>query len=801
MIRFMVRNPALLVCLLSLSLSGGTAPDGPLDSDGDGVPDDQDCQPDDPDVRPGFEDPYGDGVDRDCDGFDGVDLDGDGYPSNVAHSAEYGHLQDCDDADPTSHPGASDSVGDGVDQDCDGADGVDADGDGHATIDSGGDDCDDADNWTFPGATDYYGDGGDQNCDGADGVDADGDGHASPDTLGDDCDDADPAVYPGAPEQCDGLDTDCVPDATEADADADGWRICAGDCDDGDASTYPGAIEECNDVDNNCDGHLPNVDGDGDGLAACEGDCDDSDDAVFPGAVEACNGADDDCDGAVPASEQDGDGDGWTGCRGDCDDADGDAFPGQWFETPGDGVDADCDGQDSALLLGGATAVFEGASGKNIFGGAVAAAGDVDGDGLADVLVAAPGSSEVGGGAYTGGRTMLYTGAQLVAAGPTLGLWDAWVVLQGEEGLDFSGTSMAGVGDVDGDGLDDVVVGAFGNDEAGQNAGKVYLVPGAALVGGGTFDLGDPAVSPWMWTGGYAGGELGISVAGAGDVDGDGLADFVVGAHNAHSGGAYSGRVGLVLGAALGSPGTRSADDIGHRFDGEAAGEFAGTSVAGGGDLDGDGLSDLLIGAPSADGEGWGSGRVYAWYGASLGAPGAHDLAGADLIVEGTVNNQQAGEVVRFVDDLDGDGRSELLVGNLSTTAALRMLLSSDLPEGGVVSLSASDHTFTGVVHGPSGTSSDVDGDGLADLVVGMPDLADEGGVRLFLGAGLPDGDLTASDADFAWGGVAAGDAAGWMVAGVGDVDGDGRDDLLVGSHRPGTSAVPGQAWLLLSPF
>ena len=798
----MFRTPASLCCLLALCLVGCTGPDGPPDADGDGVPDEQDCAPDDRAIRPGAQDPYGDGVDQDCDGFDGVDLDGDGYPGNVAFNDDYGHLQDCDDADPLIHPEADDLVGDEVDQNCDGADGVDADGDGHATTGSGGDDCDDTDNWSYPGATDYVGDGGDQNCDGADGLDADGDGHATPDTLGDDCDDADPAVYPGAPEQCDGLDTDCLFDAGELDEDGDGWLVCAGDCDDTDPTTHPGAVEECNDVDQDCDGNLPNVDGDGDGLAACEGDCDDGDPLVFPGAVEICNGADDDCDSVVPADEQDGDGDGHVPCLGDCDDADGAVFPGQWHEDPGDGVDSDCDGQDSAALLSGASVVLTGASGKNIFGGAVAAAGDVDGDGLADVLVAAPGSSVVGSGAYTGGRTMLYTGAQLSVSGPSLGLWDAHAVLQGEEGLDFSGTSMAGVGDVDGDGLGDIVVGAFGNDEAGQNAGKVYLVSGAAIAAGGTFDLGDPTVSPWQWTGGYAGGELGISVAGAGDVDGDGLADVLVGAHNAHSGGAYSGRVCLILASALGSPGVRSADTITHRFDGEASGEFAGTSVAGGGDVDGDGLSDLLIGAPSADGGGFGSGRVYLWYGAALGSPGAHGLGSAPLILEGVDNNQQAGEVVRFVDDLDGDGRSEVMVGNLSGTAGLRVLLSGDLPASGVVSISGAAHLFPGAITGPSGTSSDVDGDGLADLLIGYPELGSAGGVRLFLGAGLAvPGQHSEADAEYGWGGVGAGDQAGWMVAGVGDVDGDGRADLAAGTHLPGSSAVPGEAYLLLSPF
>ena len=770
------------------------------DADSDGYADSLDCAPDDRSINPGAEDRYGDGVDQDCDGGDGVDIDGDGYPSNVPLDPEFGDLQDCDDGDPAVHPGVEDTVGDGLDQNCDGADGVDSDGDGHASVDSGGDDCDDDDYFTWPGANDYVGDGADQSCDGVDGLDVDGDGHASVATLGDDCDDDDSAIHPGASESCDGIDSDCVDDPDELDADGDGHLVCGGDCDDGDPSIHPGAVEECNDIDQDCNGSLPAQDHDGDGLAPCEGDCDDNDSATFPGASERCNGLDDDCDGLVPAAEADADSDGWVACVGDCDDGDPDTFPGQWFETPGDGTDSDCDGQDAAVLLGGASVVFQGSSAANIFGGAVAPAGDVDGDGLADVLIAAPGSNTTGSGAYTAGRTLLFTGAQLSAPRSTpLTLGDARARLQGEGSLDFSGTSMTGVGDVDGDGLGDIVIGAFANDDAGQNAGAVYLVLGSAIAAGGTFDLGSPSVSAHVWTGEGTGDELGISVAAAGDVDGDGLADFLFGAHNALG---YAGRAYLVLSGSLPAPGTHSASSVTHKLDGEGAGEFAGTSVAGAGDVDGDGLADLLVGAPSADGQGFGAGRAYLWLGSSLASPGARDLGDAAVIFEGVANNEQAGEVVRFADDMDGDGRSEILVGNVSGGAGFRLFRSSTMPMTGTVSLSSAPHHFPGVIPGPSGTVSDVDGDGLTDLLVGYPELGSAGGARLFLGASLgPSGEHDPGDADFSWDGSASGDAAGFMVAGVGDVDGDGRDDLLVGTHRPGTSAIVGEAYLLLSPY
>ena len=166
-----------------------------------------------------------------------------------------------------------------------------------------------------------------------------------------DCDDRDATVYPGAPEVCDGLDNDCdgVVPADEADADADGFRICEDDCDDADADVNPGAVELCDGIDNDCDGVVDGVgedDLDGDGFSPCDGDCDDDDAAAYPGAPEQCDGIDNDCDGAVPADEEDADGDGSRICDGDCDDDDPALDP---LDDDGDGYspcDGDCDDDD-----------------------------------------------------------------------------------------------------------------------------------------------------------------------------------------------------------------------------------------------------------------------------------------------------------------------------------------------------------------------------------------------------------------------------------------------------------------------
>jgi len=172
---------------------------------------------------------------------------------------------------------------------------IDADGDGYSPAEG---DCDDSKSALNPAATDQVGDGIDQNCDGADGFDGDGDGSASPASGGDDCDDAEPASYPSNTEACfDGIDNDCDLSTKDDDCDQDGAGADV-DCDDNDP-TVPTTEIPYNGIDENCSGSdLTDVDGDGfDGDTGP--DCDDDNEDVYPGAWDGCNGVDDDCDGVV----------------------------------------------------------------------------------------------------------------------------------------------------------------------------------------------------------------------------------------------------------------------------------------------------------------------------------------------------------------------------------------------------------------------------------------------------------------------------------------------------------------------
>jgi MYXO-CTERM domain-containing protein len=373
-----------------------------FDQDGDGfIPDGYDelytgalpagdCDDRDPTVYPGSNDVPYDGVDNNCDDAAEWDLDGDGYvPTELA--ADYTGslpLGDCNDDSATTYPGATDTAYDGVDADCLGNNDYDLDGDGYVPNGTNyvGDlltgDCDDDAAGRFPGAQDQPYDAIDANCDGTDDWDADGDGHASllyaavysGSGTADDCDDTNPNINPSSADAWyDGIDSDCRGN-DDWDADADGHAsateaanyqglLPTDDCDDTSPLVNPGVPDadydgidsDCrgdNDWDRDSDGYVPsNVGYSGD---LPTGDCDDTSPRIFPTAIDApYDAVDANCDGA---DDWDADGDGHasllhaavyrgTGTADDCDDTNADISP-STDDTPYDGIDADCRGND-----------------------------------------------------------------------------------------------------------------------------------------------------------------------------------------------------------------------------------------------------------------------------------------------------------------------------------------------------------------------------------------------------------------------------------------------------------------------
>ena len=270
---------------------------------------------------------------------EGVDADGDGFVDHETGG------DDCDDTDPSIHPGAVDVCGDDIDNNCDGIvdEGltVDEDGDGFSPCLG---DCDDSNADIFDDAPELC-DSLDNNCNEQvdEGWDNDKDGFSP---CAGDCDDTLPSINPAAEEGCDLLDSDCDGNlgSDEIDGDSDGVAPCEGDCDDEQADSHPGAVEICDGEDNDCNGLLPSFehDLDGDGVLACDGDCNDNSADISPLATEICDGIDNNCDLSVPASEIDNDGDGLAECGGDCDDGEASIAPGATEQC--NGIDDDCSG-------------------------------------------------------------------------------------------------------------------------------------------------------------------------------------------------------------------------------------------------------------------------------------------------------------------------------------------------------------------------------------------------------------------------------------------------------------------------
>ncbi|MDP2314095.1 MAG: MopE-related protein [Pseudomonadota bacterium] len=650
------------------------------------------------------------------------DADGDGAGSLASGGA------DCDDTNPDAYPGASETWYDGVDGDCAGGDDYDQDGDG-VQLES---DCDDTDPEVYPGAEETWYDGVDGDCAGDDDFDQDADGAP----LDTDCDDTDPTAFPGAPETWyDGVDSDCD-GQNDFDQDHDSYEA-GDDCDDLLATTYPGAPDPWYDgVDSDCAGN-DDDDQDSDGVPVAT-DCDDTDATIGAPLTETWNDLDDDCDGIVDELAVDS--------------VNGGVLYGSSSSlalgashTMALGGDIDGDGGDDLIAL--SAVPEEGAAWVVAGTDAIGASGPIDGydtaflfadEYLPPAYISGPMTDLTGDSTddvlLNGVST--YYGVSFVvdgdAAAGDLDLYDDYTAyVEGDSDYDMLRWSVGG--DIDGDGVSELVVSAvyesysYSSYYADYYAGNVSIFGGGGLAGG--YDLNDADDQIW---GADDYDYLGASLAIA-DVTGDGYGDILAGAPGNDDGATNAGAVYVLLGGSLAWVNDRVDTAAYTTVTGTIGSQAVGTDpLPTPGDLDGDGAYDLALSATS-------SGKAWVFFDL-VGLSGEVGVTDADAIWSGTANSFTTS--LAAAADLDNDGIDDLAIG--------------------------------------------ASGDDTAAV--------NAGAVYLFLGGGAWTTAMTSTNADVGIYGTAASDSLGSGLAAGGDLDSDGSDDLLMGASGVDTVASGGGA-------
>ena len=386
------------------------------------------------------------------------------------------------------------------------------------------------------------------------------------------------------------------------------------------------------------------------------------------------------------------------------------------------------------------------------------------------------------------------------------------IVIRGALGGDQAGNSVAAAGDVNGDGLSDIVVGAPGADNnARRDSGSAYVVFGQALPA--QIDLATLGSGGLRIDGAAAGHRAGRSVAGAGDVNGDGRTDVIVGAHGADAlGRANSGAAYIVFGTAssatvdLASLGSR-----GVRIDGAAASERAGWTVAPAGDVNGDGRPDVLVGAFFADhNQRQSSGSAYVVFASSTPSVDLAMLGDRGFRIDGAAPRDFAAEAIAPAGDLNADGKGDVLVGATfadnngrdGSGSAYVVFGKSSLEPVDLAALGDRgiriDGAGAGDGVGAAVAGGDVNADGRPDVVVGAP-FADtnarqgSGSAYVLVDIGSsPTADLaTLGDRGLRIDGAGVLDLAGAAIALAGDTNGDARPDAVLGAAGADVNGRP----------
>ncbi|MEH2279776.1 MAG: hypothetical protein V7K90_00310 [Nostoc sp.] len=398
--------------------------------------------------------------------------------------------------------------------------------------------------------------------------------------------------------------------------------------------------------------------------------------------------------------------------------------------------------------------VINGIAALNSSGTSVSNAGDINNDGIDDLIIGAYYASP--NGKSQAGQSYVVFGGGNVGSGGILNLSSLngtnGFIINGIAALNSSGTSVSNAGDINNDGIDDLIIGAYYASPNGKDyLGQSYVVFGGRNVSsGGTLNLSDLNGTNGFFINGIPeGGSLSISVSNAGDINNDGIDDLIIGARGASPNGkSEAGQSYVVFGGRnVSSGGTLNLSDLngtnGFFINGIAEGDSSGTSVSNAGDINNDGIDDLIIVAPGA-------------------SPNSNPYVEQSYIVFGATNLGSGGTL------------------NLSDLNGTNGFIINGIPEfyGSELSLS---------------NAGDINNDGIDDLIIGVrgasPNGKSEagqsyvvfGGTNLGSGGTLNLSDLNGTNGFFI-NGIAADDYSGWSVSNAGDINNDGINDLIIGT-------------------
>ena len=387
--------------------------------------------------------------------------------------------------------------------------------------------------------------------------------------------------------------------------------------------------------------------------------------------------------------------------------------------------------------------------------------------------------------------------------------------LNGIQANDWSGASLSSAGDMNNDGYDDIIIGAYGATRDGKyRVGETYVVFGKENGYSASLDL-----SSLNGTNGFKIEGIGDvdyssqSVSNAGDINGDGFDDIIIGAYLGDADATDAGESYVVFGKASGYSASFDLSSLngsnGFRIDGIDAGDESGFFVSSAGDMNNDGYDDLIIGAPQADpNSNSNAGESYVVFGKANGYSASFDLSSLNgsngFKLNGIDTGDKSGSQVSSIGDVNGDGYDDIIIGAYSAdnkNGESYVVFGKANGYATSFNLSSLNGTngfkLTGISDGDNwsahsiNNAGDINGDGYNDIIMGsyLDDASKQNNGQTYVIFGKGNGWLASMSVSslngsngFVIDGMDAGDNSGYLVSSAGDFNGDGFDDIIMGA-------------------